>query len=252
MNTELNCNDTFNYTAYPSLLKQIFEENGLSAYISDEILEKLTGFCEYLLEQNKLFNLTAIKTPEAAALLHFADSLTLAKYLPQGANVLDIGSGAGFPAVPLAIARPDLSVTALDSTQKRINFINSAAKRLDLTNLNTICARAEDVTGGMLEESFDYVTARAVAPYPILFELAIPAVKIGGFFVAMKSRDVSRETKGIENISNKFSISHPVFNDISLKGDETFDRTIVFIKKHGKTPQKYPRPYAQIKKKPLF
>lgn len=242
----------YDYSQYPALLCRVFKENGLSDFATDEICGKLAKFCEYLLEQNKLFNLTAIKTPESAALLHFADSLTLSAYLPQGSKVLDIGSGAGFPAIPLAIARPDLKITALDSTQKRINFIQIAADMLNLTNISTICARAEDVTGSKFKESFDIVTARAVAAYPMLFELSIPAARVGGKFIAMKSRDVSRETSGIERVLKQMAVSKPIFDEITLVDDETFVRSIVSVTKTGKTPDKYPRAFAQIKKKPLF
>ena len=239
-----------NYTAY---LASVLSENQLSEYATDSVCRRLAEFCDYLLEQNKLFNLTAIKTPESAALLHFADSLTLAQYIPENATVLDIGSGAGFPAIPLAIARPDVKVTALDSTQKRINFINSAAKMLGLANIVAVCHRAEDVTGKDFAEKYDVVTARAVAAYPILLELSLPAVKVDGKFIAMKSKDVSRETIGIEKISKCLSISKPVYNYSKLAhGDETFERCIVEVTKLAPTPQKYPRAYAQIKKKPIF
>ena len=246
--TEIIHND--NYAAY---LASVLTKNGLSAYATDDICIKLSEFCDYLLEQNKFFNLTAIKTPESAALLHFADSLTLSKYIPTNANILDIGSGAGFPAIPLAIARPDITVTALDSTLKRVNFINSAAEKLGLTNISAVCHRAEDVTGKEFKESFDIVTARAVASYPVLLELAIPAVKVGGRFVAMKSKDVSRETDGIEKILKLISISEPTFNISEISNDEeTFERCIVEVSKLASTPTKYPRVYTQIKKKPIF
>ena len=246
--TEIIHND--NYAAY---LASVLAKNALSAYATDEICNKLSAFCNYLLEQNKLFNLTAIKTPESAALLHFADSLTLAEFIPENAKILDIGSGAGFPAIPLAIARPDISVTALDSTLKRVNFINSAAKLLGLTNITAVCHRAEDVTGKDFRESFDIVTARAVAAYPILLELALPAVKVGGKFVAMKSKDVSRETDGIERVLKQLSISKPEFHNSEIASDsEVFERCIVEVKKLGSTPDKYPRVYTQIKKKPIF
>ena len=238
---------------YSAYLASVLTENGLERLATAEICAKLSSFCDYLLEQNKLFNLTAIKTPEGAALLHFADSLTLSEYLPEGAKILDIGSGAGFPAIPIAIARPDIHVTALDSTQKRVNFINSAAKMLDLDNLTAVCHRAEDVTGSEFKESFDIVTARAVAAYPILLELCLPAVKVGGRFVAMKSKDVSRETMGIEKVQKLLSISSPRFNNSELHHmDESFERCIVEITKLAQTPPKYPRVYAQIKKKPIF
>jgi 16S rRNA (guanine(527)-N(7))-methyltransferase RsmG len=240
-------------TEYSAYLASVLTENGLECFATDEICGKLATFCDYLLEQNQLFNLTAIKTPEGAALLHFADSLTLSEYLPEGAKILDIGSGAGFPAIPIAIARPDIQVTALDSTQKRVNFINSAAKMLGLDNLTAVCHRAEDVTGSEFKESFDIVTARAVAAYPILLELCLPAVKVGGKFVAMKSKDVSRETHGIEKVQKLLSISNPIFNNSELHhGDESFERCIVEITKKAETPPKYPRAYAQIKKKPIF
>lgn len=238
---------------YSAYLASVLNENGLAEFANEDICAKLANFCDYLLEQNQLFNLTAIKTPEGAALLHFADSLTLSKYLPEGAKILDIGSGAGFPAIPIAIARPDIQVTALDSTQKRVNFINSAARMLGLNNLTAICHRAEDVTGSEFKECFDIVTARAVASYPILLELCLPAVKVGGKFVAMKSKDVSRETLGIDKVSKMLSISKPAFNHSELHhDDESFERCIVEITKLSSTPPKYPRAYAQIKKRPIF
>ena len=242
-----------NFERYPEYLASVLDKNDLSAFSKPDICSKLTEFCKYLLEQNQLFNLTAIKTPEGAALLHFADSLTLSEFLPENSNVLDIGSGAGFPAIPLAIARPDLSITALDSTQKRIDFINRSAEMLALSNLKAVCHRAEDVTGKEFKESFDIVTARAVASYPILLELAIPAVKIGGQFVAMKSKDVSRETLGIEKVFKLLGIDKPAFNNVKISNnDEEFERTIVTLKKLTSTPPKYPRAYAQIKKRPIF
>ena len=246
--TEIIHND--NYAAF---LASILTQNGLSAFATEVICDQLSEFCNYLLEQNKLFNLTAIKTPESAALLHFADSLTLAEFIPENAKILDIGSGAGFPAIPIAIARPDIHVTALDSTQKRVNFINAAAKLLNLTNITAICARAEDVTGGSFKETFDVVTARAVAAYPILLELALPAVKVGGKFVAMKSKDVSRETDGIEKVQKLLAVSKLKYNYTELsQGDEHFERCIVELTKLAPTPPKYPRAYAQIKKRPIF
>jgi 16S rRNA (guanine527-N7)-methyltransferase len=153
----------------------------------------------------------------------------------------------------LAIARPDICVTALDSSLKRVNFINSAAKMLGLSNITAVCHRAEDVTSKDFNESFDIVTARAVASYPVLLELALPAVKIGGKFIAMKSKDVSRETDGIDKFTKVLSISKPIFHTSSLTSDnESFERCIVEISKNAATPSKYPRPYTQIKKKPLF
>ncbi len=245
--------NNYNYSDYPAYLAEVFKNNGLDDFCDTDICQRLTDFCKYLLEQNELFNLTAIKTPEGAALLHFADSLTLSSFVPVGANLLDIGSGAGFPAIPLAIARPDITVTALDSTQKRVDFINRTAEMLGLTNINAVCSRAEDITGKKFKESFDIVTARAVAAYPILLELALPAVKVGGQFVAMKSKDVSRETSGIGKVTRLLNFSEPNYSDIKLVNEtEEFERCIVTVKKIAATPSKYPRAYAQIKKRPIF
>lgn len=245
--------NNYNYNDYPTYLAEVFKNNSLDAFCDRMICQKLTEFSKYLLEQNELFNLTAIKTPEGAALLHFADSLTLSEFVPDGAKMLDIGSGAGFPAIPLAIARPDIEVTALDSTQKRVDFINRTAEMLGLTNIQAVCSRAEDITGKEFKESFDIVTARAVASYPILLELTLPAVKVGGQFVAMKSKDVSRETSGISKVTKLLSITEPVFNNIVLQNsEEVFERCIVTVRKTAPTPPKYPRAYAQIKKRPIF
>lgn len=238
---------------YSALLSELFRKNDMEMCADDNICSRLSLFCEYLLEQNRLFNLTGIKTPESAALLHFADSLLLSRFLPAGSCLLDIGSGAGFPAVPIAVARPDITVTALDSTQKRIDFINRAAEMLGLTNITAVCSRAEDVTGCKFKECFDVVTARAVAPYPILLELALPAVKVGGCFLAMKSKDVSRETFGVASVLKPLAISKPAVHTAELSdGDECIERCIVSVTKLASTPKKYPRQYAQIKKKPLF
>ena len=124
---------------------------------------------------------------------------------------------------------------------------------LGLGNLKAVCHRAEDVTGNDFKEKYDIVTARAVASYPILLELAIPAVKVGGQFVAMKSKDVSRETLVINKVTKLLGIGEPVFHNVKLANDEEeFERTIVTLKKLTATPPKYPRAYAQIKKRPIF
>lgn len=253
MSDNNNIDVVYDYSSYPFYLAKVFAENQLTDFTDEDICIKMSKFCEFLLERNKSFNLTAIKTPESVALLHFADSLTLSEFIPKGASVLDIGSGAGFPAIPLAIARPDISITALDSTKKRVDFINTAAQMLGLTNITAVCHRAEEVTGSQFRESFDIVTARAVAAYPILFELCLPAVKIGGSFVAMKSKDVSRETSGINKAIRAFAVGDPSYHYSRIRyADEEFERCIVEVRKLGATPSKYPRAYAQIKKKPLF
>ncbi len=243
----------YDYSTYPSVLRRAFEKNSLSSFATDEILNKLSIFAEFLLSENEKYNLTAIKTPEAAAVLHFADSLTVASFIPSGAKVLDIGAGAGFPSVVLAIARPDIKIVALDSTAKRIDFINQVAKMLELGNLSGVCGRAEELVAASLRASFDFVTARAVAAYPILLELCAPALKTGGTFAAMKGSGAMDELVGADKALALLGVSAPELVSVDLTdGGETFGRNIVLVRKTGKTPPKYPRPYAQIKKKPLY
>ena len=184
-------------TEFNSILSEIFENNFLSNFISGENGEKTLDlfycFSYTLWETNRSLNLTAVTDTRGIILKHLADSLLISKYIPNGASVIDVGCGGGFPTFPLAIARPDLRITALDSTEKKINFVRDTASKLGLTNITPVCARAEELAKGDMRESFDCATARAVASLPILCELCLPFVKVGGRFVAMKSLKIDDE-----------------------------------------------------------
>ncbi len=216
---------------------------------------QMQQFCDFLLSENEKYNLTAIKDPIKAAYLHFADSLTISKYLESGKTVADIGAGGGFPSIPLAILRSDLQFNPIDATEKKVNFINTAASLLGLSNVKAINGRAEELfaPSSPLRESFDYVTARAVADLGILSEFCVPACRIGGKFIAMKGDNASVELSGYEKSSSLLGVKLEAVEKICITGiEEPCERNIVIFDKIAACSQKYPRAFGQIKKKPLF
>lgn len=242
-----------NKAEFLTLLAQIFTENGLAAHIPcGETLYALTA---RMLEVNEHLNLTAIIEPEAVILRHYADSLVLAELIPQKAKVADIGSGAGFPALPLAIARPDLHITAIDGTGKRVRYMQETAALLGLTNFTALTLRAEaGAKDPALRGKFDVATARAVAALPILSELCLPYVKVGGLFLAMKSRGAEAElieaSRAIRTLGGgDVGLEERILN--SPGEPEPLTRVIVTVRKLNPTQAAYPRDYAMMKKKPL-
>lgn len=241
--------------------EQIFTQNGVFDLVSEEKLEKFYHLTEIMNDTGKMMNITAIKDEDDIISLHYADSLLLLlAEIEQGARVLDVGCGGGFPLFPIAIARPDLSVTGIDSTAKKINYINDTAKKLELSNVRAVSARAEELASGAEQgewrENFDVCTARAVAALPILTELCIPFVKVGGRFIALKSRladsELADAVGGIEKLGGKVEnvIKTELFT--GKEGSEAYaERNIIIIRKISNTPEKYPRQYSMIKKKPL-
>ncbi len=241
-----------NKSEFSEKLALALTKNALGEFVSGEIFDKLYTLTERMLTVNEYMNLTAITDIDGIVLKHYVDSLTVSKYIPSGASVIDVGCGAGFPSLPLAIARPDLTITALDSTAKRINYINECAQILGLSNIRAITARAEELANSQdYREKFDISCARAVARLNVLCELCMPYVKVGGSFVAMKANatdELAEADKAIEKLGGTL-ISADKFELIS---DGTNDpRCIVSVKKVTQTPKNYPRNNSQIKKKPL-
>lgn len=238
---------------FTSKLTKIFKENGLSSYLSIERMELFYRLTVRMLEENEKYNLTAIKEVDKIILNHYADCVSLSAFLRKGASVIDIGCGAGFPTLPLAIVRPDLKITAVDSTQKRVNYVAETAQMLGLSNLSAITMRAED--GGRdpeYREKFDYATARAVAEMRVLSELTIPFVKVGGQVVAMKGKNAEFELSAAKKAIATLGGRNTVCKSVTLKGDgETLTHPLIIIDKKEKTPSSFPRPFAQISKKPL-
>ena len=232
----------------------IFALNPCLPTPTDAQIAKLAELTDIMLEVNKSMNLTAITEESAVILKHYADSLTMLNEIPEGAKVIDVGCGAGFPSLPLAIFRPDISITALDGTAKRIEYVKNTAKKLELNNLTAIAGRAEEY-GNKPEyrESFDIATARAVAALPILAELCLPFVKVGGAFVAMKAAKGEDEAACAENAIKLCGGSQASVTKLELTADNISFESRIIIKsnKTSKTPGKYPRHYSQISKKPL-
>jgi 16S rRNA (guanine527-N7)-methyltransferase len=240
------------FPEFSALFDTILAQNGFSAYATAENAAKFHELTTRMLQVNEYMNLTAIKEPRAVILRHYADSLTVAPLLPQGASICDVGCGAGFPSLPLAIARPDLKILSLDSTAKRIRYVQESADLLGCKNLTALAARAEDAGKGAHRERYDVCTARAVAALPVLAELCLPLVRTGGKFLAMKAKRGEEEwesaARAISRLGGKLIARH----EITLKnGTECEERIIFEIEKCKPTPKEFPRAYAKITKSPL-
>ena len=235
--------------------RAVFEANGLEAYATEPIMDKMHAMVSHMLEVNAHTNLTAITDWEEIIVKHLADCCLAFSYIPKGARVLDVGCGGGFPCLPMAIVRPDLTVVGLDSTGKKVDYVNESAVLLGLSNLSAICGRAEDLANTDLRESFDVVTARAVAALPILCELCAPFVKVGGVFCALKGaradEEVATSLRAAKTLSLALRESDLHRHSLKSPSGAEEERCIVVAQKKEKTDKKYPRPYVQIKKKPL-
>ena len=213
--------------------------------------EAFEKYYEVLEEQGRHINLTAIKKPEEVSRLHFLDSLALLKAADfKNARVIDIGSGAGFPGIPLKIAEPTIEMTLIDATNKRVQFINDICAALGM-DAACICARAEESSHEPdMREQFDIATSRAVASLNILSELCLPFVRVGGLFLAMKSTEAQDEVEQALSAIETLGAHIENTTDYIIPGTETTHR-IISIRKIVPTPQTYPRRYAKIKRAPL-
>lgn len=239
-------------TDFSAAFHDILAQNRLTDLATAENAEKFHKLTERMLEVNQYMNLTAIKEPRAVILRHYADSLTLAPLLPQNATLADVGCGAGFPSLPLAICRPDLRVLSLDSTAKRIRYVQETAELLQCSNLSAIAMRAEEGGKERYRERFDVCTARAVAALPVLAELCLPFVRVGGTFLAMKAKHGDEEWENAADAVTRLGGRLIARHDIALKdGEITEERRIFEIRKVKPTPREFPRAYAKITKSPL-
>jgi len=226
----------------------------LPEFALPELAEKLSILTETLADVGSHMNLTAITEPEKVVWLHLIDSLHGAALLseltlPEG-RIADVGSGGGFPALPLAAALPDLHVTAIDSTEKKCRYIAECAERMGISNVDTKSIRAEEYGRSDGRESFAAVTARAVARLSVLTELCLPLVKVGGYFLAMKGATAEVEAEEAARGAKILGAVEERRVEYTL-GDFADRRMLILYKKIAPTPEKYPRQYGKISKSPL-
>ena len=220
-------------------------ELGLS--LSEDTADKLCAFGAAVVEQNAVMNLTAITEPAAVAKLHLLDSLTVLTVADlKGKQLIDVGCGAGFPGVPVAIACPDAKVTLLDSLGKRMNWLESILPQLGI-NARCITARAEDAVAEH-REKFDYATSRAVARLNILLELTAPYVRLGGAVIALKGSAARQELEEAQSAVKKLGLKLEEIKDFTIDGAT---HSVIVLRKVAKTPPQFPRRYAKIKQNPL-
>lgn len=214
------------------------------------LIPRLAGFAELVLERNQVMNLTAITEPKDVAALHLLDSLELAALAGlEAGRLVDVGCGAGFPGVPTAIARPGLQVTLLDSLGKRVDFLREACGKLGLENVECIHQRAEEFAGAR-REAFDFAVSRAVAALPVLCELCLPLVRVGGKMLAMKSANSDEEIQGAGHAAEVLGGRVEWVKNYTIPTTDVVHR-VVCVEKVKATPGKYPRRFALIKKQPL-
>ena len=223
----------------------------LNINLTSDMLNKFELYYSKLVEVNSYMNITAITDHEEVYVKHFLDSLYILKAIEKedSYSILDVGSGAGFPSIPLAIVDSKANVTIIDALNKRINFLNDLVKYIGIDNVKAFHERAEDYAKEK-RESFDYVTARAVARLNVLAELCLPLTKVGGYFIAMKGQGGKEELDEASNAIKVLGGSLDKIIEVDLP-DNVGKREIIIIKKIKPTNNKYPREFKKIKERPL-
>ncbi|MCI9063193.1 MAG: 16S rRNA (guanine(527)-N(7))-methyltransferase RsmG [Clostridia bacterium] len=230
-------------------LKELSKE--INIKLDDYCVDKFKKYMDLLLEWNEKINLTAITEKDEVILKHFIDSMTVLKYIKDNGDIVDVGTGAGFPGIPLSIVKDNLTVTLVDSLNKRINFLNEVKEKIQLENVKTIHSRAEDFGQNKeYREKYDVSVSRAVANLSVLVEYLLPLVKVGGKCICMKGSEVEEEIEeakfAIKELGGKIeSVEEFYLPNTDMK------RTIILINKIKKTPMKYPRKPGMPAKQPL-
>ena len=217
----------------------------------EEMQQQFEDYMKLLLEWNEKINLTAITEEDEIILKHFVDSLTISKYIKEGNSIVDVGTGAGFPGIPLKIARKDLKITLVDSLNKRILFLNEVIEKLGLGDIETLHFRAEEFgQNKKYRESFDIATSRAVANLSTLVEYLLPLVKVGGICVCMKGSEIKEELENSKKAIEILGGEVDQVEEFYLPGTD-IKRSIVIVKKISYTPKKYPRKPGIPAKEPI-
>lgn len=228
-----------------------FESKKMNIILDDLKMERFYKYMNLLLEWNEKINLTAITDEREIIVKHFLDSLTIEKYLDNIKNLADIGTGAGFPGIPIKIFNPNIKITLVDSLNKRVNFLNDIVKELKLENVEVIHSRAEDLGKDKnYREKFDVVTSRAVANMSVLSEYLLPLVKIDGKCICMKGAEIEEELESAKYAIKLLGGRIEKVDNFELS-DEHLKRNIVVIKKIDKSPSNYPRKAGIPAKKPI-
>ena len=225
-------------------------EQSIEKLISDNA-EKFEKYYNMLVEWNQKFNLTAITDREGVFVKHFADSLLGERYVPQNATVLDVGTGAGFPGIPLKIVYPEIDFVLVDSLNKRVKFLKDVKEALGLEGLEALHGRAEDLARDKsLRAAFDLCVSRAVANLSVLSEYCVPFVRTNGYFVSYKGKKGLEEISNAQNCMNVLGCKIEKVDDFRLEEDEA-ERLLIRIKKCKGTPKLYPRKAGTPSKNPL-
>lgn len=237
-----------NYNEFNQIFKQECINNNIK--ISEEKIERFYQYMDLILEWNEKINLTAIKDEKEFIIKHFIDSLTIANLIKCKSRLLDIGTGAGFPGIPLKISNEDIEATLIDSVNKKIIVLNDVVQKLNLKKIEALHIRAEELAqNNKYRENFDVVTTRAVSNLSTIAEYMLPFVKVGGKAICMKGPNVEEELK---EASNAIKILGGEIEKVeSIVIDEEYERNIIVIKKEKTTNKKYPRGQGKPLKEPL-
>lgn len=229
--------------------KMAEESEKIGIKLPDEQLNEFYEYMQLLLEWNEKMNLTAITDPEEVIKKHFVDSITIKKYIKEENRLIDVGTGAGFPGIPLKIVDKSIKLTLLDSLNKRINFLNKIIEKLNLKEVNTIHSRAEEYAKNKARESYDVAVSRAVADLPILLEYLMPYVKLNGICICMKGPKAQEELERSKKAINILGGKLEKVEKITI--DEEMERNLIIIRKIKDTPNKYPRKAGIPTKNPI-
>ena len=235
---------------FKDILKEQAALSGIE--LSENQIDSLEKYYKLLIEWNEKMNLTALTEPHDVALKHFCDSILLLKYadIPQNSRLIDVGTGAGFPSVPIKIVRPDIRLCLLDSLNKRLVFLQEVVDKLGLQDVTIVHSRAEDgARKADLREKFDFATSRAVAQLNVLSEYCLPYVKVGGAFLSMKGKYSEEEIANAKSAIKLLGGKTEKVDTYNLADGS--ERTIIDVKKVSTTDKRYPRTSAKIKSKPL-